>query len=60
MYQISEFSKLSNTSIQTLRYYDSLDLLKPKVIGKYNSYRYYTKDHLIKLNIIKKIKNYGF
>jgi DNA-binding transcriptional MerR regulator len=33
MYQISDFSKISNTPIQTLRYYDNLELLKPKIIG---------------------------
>ncbi|MFA7688541.1 MAG: MerR family transcriptional regulator [Bacilli bacterium] len=60
MYQISEFSKISDTSIQTLRYYDNLELLKPKVIGEYNSYRYYTKDQLLKLKMIKKLKNMGF
>jgi DNA-binding transcriptional MerR regulator len=60
MYQISAFSKISSTSIQTLRYYDNLDLLKPKIIGKYNSYRYYTNDQLIKLKIIKRLKSMGF
>lgn len=30
MYNIGEFSKISDTSVQTLRYYDSLDLLKQK------------------------------
>lgn len=60
MYQISEFSEISETPIQTLRYYDSLDLLTPKVTGEYNSYRYYTNEQLIKLKIIKKLKKMGF
>lgn len=60
MYQISTFSKLSNTSIQTLRYYDNLELLTPKTIGKYNNYRYYTKDQLLILKKIKKLKSMGF
>lgn len=54
MYQIS------NTSIQTLRYYDNLDLLKPKTIGKYNGYRYYTSNELTMLKIIKRLKGMGF
>lgn len=60
MYQISTFSKISNTSIQTLRYYDNLDLLKPNIIGKYNGYRYYTSNQLINLKIIKRLKAMGF
>lgn len=60
MYRISEFSKISNTPIQTLRYYDNLQLLKPKVIGEYNNYRYYTKEQVLKLEIIKKMKKMGF
>ena len=60
MYNIGLFSKLSNTSIQTLRYYDTLELLKPGQTGKYNNYRYYTNDELIKIKIIKKLKTMGF
>lgn len=60
MYQISVFSKISNTSIQTLRYYDSLDLLKPKIIGEYNNYRYYTNNQLVMVKTIKRLKEMGF
>ncbi len=60
MYRISDFSKMSDTSIQTLRYYDSLSLLKPKTIGQYNNYRYYTNDELLKLKVIQKLKDMGF
>jgi DNA-binding transcriptional MerR regulator len=60
MYQISDFSKISNTPIQTLRYYDNLELLKPKIIGKYNSYRYYNGNQLVMLNVIKRLKKMGF
>ena len=60
MYSISMFSKISNTSIQTLRYYDNIDLLKPKTIGEFNNYRYYNNDELIKIKIIKKLKKMNF
>lgn len=60
MYTISEFSKLSNTPIQTLRYYDNLTLLKPKITGQSNNYRYYENEELIKIKIIKKFKKMGF
>ncbi|MDD3187545.1 MAG: MerR family transcriptional regulator [Bacilli bacterium] len=60
MYQISDFSKISHTSIQTLRYYDSLNLLKPSHINQENSYRYYTDDQLNELKVIRKLKTMGF
>lgn len=60
MYNISEFSKKTNTPIQTLRYYDNLKLLRPNKIGKYNSYRYYSNEELIRIKVIKKLKKMGF
>lgn len=60
MYSISAFSKLSNTSIQTLRYYDTIKLLKPRLIGEFNNYRYYTNEELTKIKVIKKLKKMGF
>ncbi|WP_423244459.1 MerR family DNA-binding transcriptional regulator [Clostridium beijerinckii] len=33
-FSIGEMSKLNNISIQTLRYYDKIGLLKPKVISE--------------------------
>lgn len=60
MFNIGAFSKLSNTSIQTLRYYDTLGLLKPGEIGAFNNYRYYTNEELIKVKIIIKLKKMRF
>lgn len=60
MYNISEFSKKTNTSIQTLRYYDNLKILRPSKIGEYNNYRYYSDDELVKIKTIKKLKKMGF
>lgn len=57
--QISNFSKKSGVSVQTLRYYDKMALLKPKVIGL-NNYRYYSKEQLERLMVIKKLKKMGF
>lgn len=60
MYNISSFSKLSNTSVQTLRYYHTLGLLKPGHIGPDNNYRFYTKEELSKIRLIKKLKKMKF
>ena len=41
MYKIGDFSKLTGASVKTLRFYDSIDLLKPTTIDNYTNYRYY-------------------
>ena len=53
MYKIGDFSKATNTSIKTLRYYDEIDLLKPSYIDYFTGYRYYEKNQI---NIIREIR----
>ena len=38
MLRIGEFSKLSKTTIKTLRYYDEIGLLKPEEIDEIQLY----------------------
>jgi len=45
MYSISEVAELSGVTTRTLRYYDSIDLLKPAII-KENGYRLYGQDEV--------------
>jgi MerR family transcriptional activator of bmr gene len=56
---IGEVAKLSNLSIQTLRYYDQIDLFKPIEIDPKNKYRYYQNTQLYYLDIIKSLKYLG-
>lgn len=49
---IGEFSKLSNVNIKSLRYYDSLGILKPAYINPENNYRYYTFQQLNVVELI--------
>lgn len=53
LFSIGEFSKIKNVSVDTLRYYDKIGLLKPEVVDKYTSYRYYSYAQLMKYDIIK-------
>ena len=59
LYRIGEFSKLSKTTIKTLRYYDEIDLLKPGTIDKFTGYRFYGTDQLVKLHHIKSLRQIG-
>ncbi|UHA72465.1 MerR family transcriptional regulator [Paenibacillus sp. 481] len=60
MFKISEFSKISQVSVKTLRYYDQLNLLTPAHTDKFTGYRYYTADQMFQLNRILAYKELGF
>lgn len=59
MLRIGEFSKLSKTTIKTLRYYDEIGLLKPKEIDKFTKFRYYTTSQLFELHKIQSLRQIG-
>lgn len=56
LYRIGEFSKLTKTTIKTLRYYDEVGLLKPDTIDKFTGYRFYGTDQLVKLHYIQSLR----
>lgn len=60
MYTIGLFSKISKTTIKTLRYYDEIGLLQPAYTDYTNGYRYYTTDQLVLLHQIVAMKQIGF
>lgn len=59
-YTIGMISKLSKISTETLRYYDKVGLFCPKHRDEDTGYRYYTKDSLTALLIIRRLRNLGF
>ncbi len=59
MFKIGDFSKLSQVSVKTLRYYDELGLLKPVEVDRFTGYRYYSADQLPRLNRILALKDLG-
>ncbi len=59
MLSIGEFSKISNVTTKTLRYYDEISLIKP-VHVKDNGYRYYDVEQLKVILLISKLKLYCF
>ncbi|MEG0712286.1 MAG: helix-turn-helix domain-containing protein, partial [Niameybacter sp.] len=58
-FSIGEVSKLHNVSVQTLRHYDKVGLLKPAYINESSKYRYYSVKHFIMLDFIKQCKAMG-
>ncbi|MCL2163636.1 MAG: MerR family transcriptional regulator [Oscillospiraceae bacterium] len=59
MFRIGEFSKMSKTTIKTLRYYDEIGLLKPEETDKYTSHRFYSTEQLFRLHRIQELRQIG-
>lgn len=58
--KIGVFSQKTGISIRTLRYYDEIDLFKPREVDLFTGYRYYTEEQVYDLEIINKLKSVGF
>lgn len=56
-FTIGQFSSKCGLSIDTLRYYEKLNLLHPK---KNNKFRYYTEDDFIQVQMISSLKELNF
>jgi DNA-binding transcriptional MerR regulator len=59
MFRIGEFSRIGRVTIDTLRHYDALGLLKPAKVDPVTGYRYYTAKQLQTLNRIIALKDVG-
>ncbi len=59
MLKIGEFSKLTKTTIKTLRYYDEIGLLKPDCIDSINNYRFYSTAQLYQMQRIQSLRQAG-
>ena len=60
MFRIGEFSQIARVTIDTLRHYDALGLLKPANVDPFTGYRYYSARQLMSLNRILALKEVGF
>lgn len=57
--KIGEFARLGQVSVQTLRYYDDLGLIKASEVDRFSGYRYYTLEQLPRLLQILAMKDLG-
>jgi DNA-binding transcriptional MerR regulator len=60
MLKIGDFSRLSQVSVKTLRYYDEVGLLKPTQVDQVSGYRYYSVVQLRQLHRILALRDLGF
>ena len=59
LYSIGEVAKIMGVSIQTLRYYSSINLLQPKYTNPATGYRYYSVNQLHFIDRIKYLQKLG-
>jgi len=57
---IGNLSKMVGISVDTLRYYDEIALLKPAYISDESKYRYYTINQVEAIKKIIELKGFGF
>jgi len=58
--KIGSFARIGQVTIQTLRHYDELGLLRPSEVDILSGYRYYALDQLPRLHRILALKDLGF
>lgn len=59
-YCIGEVSSICNISIRTLRYYDEIELIVPEIRKEDSKYRYYSKEQMVTIIIVRKLRLMGF
>ena len=57
MFKIGEFSRFSQVTVKTLRYYDEIGLLKPARVDPFTGYRYYSASQFPRLHRILALKD---
>lgn len=60
MYLIGEASKITGVNTKTLRYYSDLGIIKPDKIDEETGYRYYSKETLLNISVVKYYKQLGY
>ncbi|NLD19772.1 MAG: MerR family transcriptional regulator [Clostridiales bacterium] len=58
-YSIGEVASICNISIRTLRYYDEIKLVVPEVRKSGSKYRYYSKEQMVNVFIVRKLRYLG-
>ena len=60
MLTIQKFAQFCHCTAQTLRYYDRIDLLKPRKFVESNHYRLYDPEQAVDFFLIKELQRVGF
>lgn len=58
-FTISEFAKLRNININSLRYYEKIGVLRPCLVDENTGYRYYSPEQVAILDVVRLCTNFG-
>ena len=59
LFSIGRAANISGVSTKTLRYYESLGLIEPKKVSDGSGYRYYDRENLLLIPVIKYYRQIG-
>ncbi|MGT2800320.1 MerR family transcriptional regulator [Streptococcus marmotae] len=59
LFSIGQAANLCGVSAKALRYYESLELIQPKLVSQETGYRYYDKETLLLIPVIKYYQQVG-
>lgn len=59
LYTIGEVSKICGISLSALRYYDRVGVIKPEMVDESTGYRYYGKEALMHIPVLRLYQNAG-
>ena len=59
LFSIGEIATVCCVSVDTLRFYESKKLIKPEYIAPESGYRYYSRENLMQMNMILRLKDAG-
>ena len=60
IFKIGEMAKICKVSVQTLRYYDKIGILRADKVDESTGYRYYGKDKIKDFDTVQKLKDLNF
>lgn len=55
-FSVGETAKAVRTTIETLRHYDRIGLIKPSKKDEWTNYRYYTEQDIVRINTIRALQ----
>lgn len=55
-FSIGETAKAAHTTIETLRHYDRIGLIKPSRKDEWTNYRYYTQQDIVRINTVRALQ----
>lgn len=56
LFPVGETAKAAHTTIETLRHYDRIGLMKPSHKDEWTNYRYYTEQDIVRINTIRALQ----